>query len=226
MTSLKSFKNISDNMMWKKSALAQVEGFADLAERLGTVPVVAGNHTSKSISLPVISLILGKDVFFLRDNFYDINLLVRSHKPVNLSLAEFFDGVRKGLNWDWYLEQISRARSYSWREWTDEQMDDPNLLEVTTEEGIVWDKRQGKKDRWIARMSNPEWWSQDWSAGEITWDGEFGPNVVLFPQPYPFGQGMPKCNQKKYVQGSSEFMIAVRNLEVAEIIIRRISEAE
>jgi len=128
-----------------------------------------------------------------------------------------------------YLEEIERARGYSWREWSDEQMDDPMVLHVAKERNgriIDWNKTRGEKECWIKRMVSPEWWEQDWSGGSLCWGGEFGPGVKMYRQPHAFAEGISSLvtggTMVPYKPGCCSFILAVGSMESAEKIIRRV----
>jgi hypothetical protein len=210
--------------------LFQLEQFKLLSERLGAELEKVCTHTSKSIQLPVVALQLDGHSFLLRDNFYDVNLCVLGKGPIQLSLSEMFEGVLQSLDWDWYLETIKRARGYSWREWSDKEMDDPKILCVFSDgrdgQKIPWTKRQEEKDRWIKRMVDPSWYRHDWSRGSLSWQGKFGPGVVLFEQRHPFAEGISKIVSRKslapYFPGVTDFALALKDIDAAETIIRRV----
>lgn len=224
---LNEFKTISSSMIWKGAALEQIEAFNALGVRLGADGNPISAHTSKSIKLPVVCFVINGNSFVLRDNFHDVNLLARLKGPSWLSLAGFFKGIKEPKDWDWYLSEIERSRGYSWREWTEEEIDDPRILRVFSGDDhnrMSWAKKPEEKDRWVKRMTDPEWWSKDWSGGELTWDGTFGPGVTIYPQYTPYAEGIPKgyATPEKYVTGSSEFLLALGTLKQAEILIRRL----
>lgn len=229
-STLDGFRDIPSEMIWRDAALKQMDAFTALANRLGVTHIgMVGKHISKSIPLPVVKIQVNGCSFTMRDNFYDLNLLVETPKPINLTLPQFFDGVYMPLNWAWYLDQINRARNYSWDQWTDEEMDDPRVLRIkkSTIGGLksyYQVKSPDEKDRWIKRMADPEWFSKDWSSGELTWEGNFGPGVLLFNQRYPYAEGI-RCEDipRKYIPGSSKFIIALPNIESVETIIRRVA---
>jgi len=232
MTTLDSFRNIRDTMLWKEAALEQLTQFEALAGRLGVPLTVAGSHTSKSISLPVVQLIIDGNLFLLRDNFNDVNLCVCAGKPVMLPLAEMLEGVCKPLDWNWYLKEISKCRSYTWDYFTDEEMDDPDILHVRKPHkasgGMIdWNVTRGAKDRWLQRMTDPLWYSRDWSHGEICWEGEFGHEATLFVQYHPFAEGLeklvPSSALRPYFPGKRNFALSVNGMESAELIIRKVS---
>lgn len=233
MKTLENFKTINDNMLWRRAALEQVDAFISLASRLSVKAQVVGSHTSKSIDLPVVRFKINGTMFFLRDNFYDTNICVRAKKPITLSYADFLGGACPEYDWAWYLNEIARCRGYTWHYFTDEEMDDPQILSVKKPHefsGNVteWSRRPDEKKHWLKRMSNPEWWMRHWAGGMLCWEGEFGPGVKLFRQSHPFMEGIgrlvPEEAMKPYQLGKSEFALAVENLETAELIIRRVSE--
>lgn len=234
MQSLDEFRNIRDEMYYKRAALEQLKQFEDLADRLGVEILVVSHHTSKSIRLPVVGLKIGDNTFFLRDNFGDVNLCVRAEEPVDLSLSDLLHGACEEHDWDWYLDQIARCRNYSWDYFTDEEMDDPDILHVSkphkmdpTGGKLDWSMRRGEKNRWLKRMTDPSWFYNDWSHSAICWEGEFGPGVRLFIQSHPYAEGIealvPAHALKPYVRGAKDFALALNSMEAAELIIRRVS---
>jgi len=229
---LDTFKNIPETMCWRNAALGQIDRFKILAAALGAEPEVVSHHTSKSIRLPVMQLTLNNCRFYIRDNFYDINVCAVAPGPIDLPMAELFEGVLKPLDWAWYLGEIERARGYSWREWTDEQMDDPTVLRVFSEgqngAKLEWTKRRGEKDRWAKRMTDPMWFREDWSASAITYEGEFKEGVTLFVQSHPFAEGISNVvgddALKPYVRGNSSFGVALGTYEQVALVIRRVAD--
>ncbi len=224
-----NFASIKDDMLWKQSALDQIQEFKNLASRLGSRMEIVGSHTSKSIKLPVVRFEIDGRHFYLRDNFYDVNLCVIAVDPINVSLSEMFEGVYKPLTWEWYLAEIARCRGYSWREWSDTQMDDPQLLKLSPDAPSYLVKSQEEKDAWVKRPNDPTWYSTHWAAGKISWEGEFGPDAKLYIQQHPFMQGIedlvpPRAN-KRYVPGASAFSISVYDFYKAELIINRVCKA-
>jgi hypothetical protein len=231
---IESFAEIPDKMLWKKPALQQIEEFKALAERLHVSLEVAGSHTSKSIHLPVVQFKVGGSTFTLRDNFYDVNVCVQSCEPLTLSYAEMLHGVCEPLTWEWYLEEVAKCRGYTWRYFTDEEMDDPRILRVQKlhefskpgDNLMDWTVNADRKDRWVKRMSDPAWYSHDWSAGQVCWDGEFGPGATLFVQGHPYLQGIsdvvPREALDPYKPGTKMFSIAVGDMKEAEALIRTV----
>jgi len=234
MKTLNEFRNIKDTMCWKEAALTQLKGFEDLAERLGIALHIVGSHVSKSIRLPVVELQINNDIFFLRDNFGDVNLCVRAENPIDLPLADLLQEACQECDWNWYLSQIAKCRGYTWEYFTDEEMDDPVILHVykkhkmePTGKKMDWSVLRDEKDRWLKRMTDPSWFCHNWSSGTICWEGEFGPEAKLFVQYHPYAEGIrylvPACALKPYVRGTRDFALALDSLESAELIIRRVS---
>jgi len=230
MEQLNDFKDIRDTMYYKEAALNQIERFKELGKRLDTIVGVIGEHHSKSIRLPAIVIIYKGVTFYLRDNFYDINLCVVSPSPITFPLSIMFNGVLQQHDWEWYLKEIEKARGYSWREFSDEQMDDPKVLHVTSEgkDGALldWIKRRDEKTRWMNRFTSPEWHEKDWSSGTVCWEGKFGPGTNIFVQGRAFAQGIegnvPEDALQIYAPGLSQFILELYNIEMAEKMIRRI----
>lgn len=227
--SIRRFENISSTMVWKQSALNQIQEFEALAERLGSRLEVVGSHRSKSIELPVVRFSIDGRHFYLRDNFHDVNLCVLTVDPVNVPLRKMFEGVYEPLTWEWYLNQIDRCRNYSWREWSDAQMDHPEILSLTPDAPSFMRKSQKEKDAWIKRMTDPSWFHTNWSSGEICWDEDFGPGTTMWVQRLPFMEGIkdwvPSRANRRYEPGRSAFSLAVCGFNEAELIIRRVCES-
>jgi len=223
---LDRFRAVSDNMRWKGAAISQCERFEQFTTELGLPWTIVGSHTSQSISLPVICITSGGTKFYLRDNFHDINLCVVSDEPITFPMAEMFEDVLNPLDWDWYIEQVARCRGYSWRDWTDEQMDMPGLLALSNDAFSSSVKSLDEKARWLNRMSDPAWFKHDWSRDTVVWEGEFGPGVTMWVQGYPFMQGIselvPRGAEKPYAPGCTKFALALGSLDQAKVIIERI----
>lgn len=228
MKKLDDFADISPTMHWRGAAIAQIEKFKQFCDDLDLPYEVVGSHSSKSIQLPVIRIACPGFNAFLRDNFYDINICVVAQKSINLSFSALFDGIHEQKSWEWYIEEIARARSYSWREWTDEQMDDPTLLKLEPDAPSYMCKSEGEKLRWINRLSDPAWYFNDWSRSTICCDGEFGPGAELWTQGHPFMQGIENLvsedASKPYAPNCKEFALAVGHLTQASVLIKRLIE--
>lgn len=223
------YKEVAPQMFWREAALEQIDQFensiATFATRFRVTAEVVGSHRSKSIELPVVKLSTDAGEFTLRDNFHDVNLMAILKGPSTLSLEQLFAGIQEPLTWEWYLVEIERARGYSWCEWTDEEMNDPQILRVRDKRpgcDMWWEKKGDEKDRWAARMTNPAWYSHDWSHGEFTWDGDFGPGVKLYRQDYAHAEGIKvTTSNRRYMKGVSDFIIAVNSLTSAMTMIER-----
>ncbi len=222
------YKEVAPQMFWKGAALEQINEFeksiATFAARFRVTAEVVGSHRSKSIELPVVKLSTDAGEFTLRDNFHDVNLMAILEGPSTLSLEQLFAGIQEPLTWEWYLAEIERARGYSWREWTDEEMNDPRILRVRDKRpgDMWWEKKGAEKDRWAARMTSPAWYSHDWSHGEFSWDGDFGPGVKLYRQDYAHAEGIKvTTSNRRYVKGVSDFIIATNSLTSAMTMIER-----
>lgn len=226
---IEKFKTVAPEMLWRGAAMSQIDDFekviAAFASRFRATAEVVGSHRSKSIDLPVIRLSTDVGEFTLRDNFHDINLMVVLQAPSTLSLEQLFAGIREPLTWEWYLAEIDRARDYSWREWSDEEMNDPRILRVRDKRpgcDMWWEKRGAEKDRWAARLSSPAWYSHDWSSCEFAWDGDFGPGVKLYRQDHAYAEGIDvTTSNRRYVKGVSDFIIATDTLTSAITMIER-----
>lgn len=231
MQDINKFKDVAPKMVWRGAALDQIERFelifAGLAKRLHVAAQVVGSHRSKSIDLPVVMISTNTGEFTLRDNFHDVNLMAILRQPSSLTLEQLFSGIQEPMTWDWYLSEIERARNYSWREWSDEEMRDPRILRVRVKRAdteMWWDKKPDEKDRWANRMSSPAWYGRDWSSCELVWDGEFGPGVKLYRQGRAHAEGIKVAtSNRKYMKGVSDFIMATDTLTSAFTMIERLS---
>ncbi len=224
------FKEVAPQMTWRGAAVEQIDelerAIAVLARRFRVTAEVVGHHRSKSIDLPVVMISTDAGEFTLRDNFHDVNLMAVLKHPSTLTLEQLFANIQEPHSWEWYLSQIERARNYSWREWTDEEMNDPRILRVRDKRPGVdmwWDKKPDEKDRWANRLASPAWYGRDWSSGEFAWDGDFGPGVKLFHQRHAFAEGITvTTNNRKYQKGVSDFIIALDSIQSAGLMIERL----
>lgn len=226
------FKTVAPQLLWRDAAASQIDEFEKaitaFATRFRTTAEVVGSHCSKSIYLPVVKLSTDAGEFTLRDNFHDINLMAILRSPSTLALEQLFAGIQEPWTWEWYLAEIDRARAYSWCEWSNEEMNDPRILRVRDKRhgpgcAMWWEKKGDEKDRWAARMSNPAWYSRDWSSSEFTWDGNFGPGVKLYRQDHAYAQGIDvTTSNRRYVKGVSDFIIATDTLASAMTMIERL----
>lgn len=219
---LDDFRNIPQSMLWKGSALDQLDSFEKLAAAVKGKLTVVGKHRSKSIDLPVVEITVAENVFRLRDNFYDVNIYARLKLPCQLTISDFFDGIQESRSWAWYLNEIERARSYSWRDFTDGQIN--GTAAVTSD--LLKKKYNTLEalERFQKRLTDPEWYRRDWSSGMITYDGEFMENAKLFIQDHAFGEGMNVSDDvpRAYKQGAQEFFIALPGYHEVELIIRKL----
>jgi hypothetical protein len=238
---LEAFENIPDFMLWKQAALKQLDEFRALSSRLGLPIEVVSHHTSKSIRLPVIRISnFGGKEFYLRDDFRDVNLCVVSQEPMTLTVAQLMEGIMAPRGWDWYLNEVDRCRNYTWRGFSDEEMDDPRILRVQytprilrgqytppdTKRTLTSEVTSDQKDRWLKRMTDPEWWSRDWAGGTLHWnalhwDGDFGPGVQIYIQARPYMQGMEHLPSTPYRKDCTSFALALGDIHQAEKMIRK-----
>lgn len=232
---LQTFKNIDDHMIWKGAALRQIAAFEALAERLDVELHNVSAHRSKSIELPVVKLTVRGTDFFIRDNFYDQNVCIVAPEPIDLTLSQILRDIQSAQSWDWYLNEIARCRNYTWNYFTDEEMDDPRLLRVFKlhkhakpgDKPMEWSVNAAQKDRWLKRMTDPVWWTKDWSSGTLSWSGAFAPGVEIFIQPRPYMQGIeevvPSEASKPFQPGCRMFALALDSLTQVEALIRNIT---
>jgi hypothetical protein len=165
---LMSFKDIENGMLWRGSAIEMIEGFARLDELVGGGGTVVGSHRSKSIDLPKLGWSDGNVAVVVLDNFFEFNLHYSGPSRYDLTYEEC--GYHE-LSYEWYLKEIEGCEGYSWKGWSEEELNDPRITRVQVQHesgGTYWKEADiGKKERWLRRFENAEWYSRDWSAGQI-----------------------------------------------------------
>jgi len=86
--------DINDEMLWKNSALDQFNFIRKLQQLFDSETVeVISTHMSKSINLPVYKLSrhdLGLNIY-LRHNFYDWKISVKSEKELSIDFIDLFN---------------------------------------------------------------------------------------------------------------------------------------
>lgn len=183
------------DLIWKESAVNQFKTFRQLGEAIEWTPCVEGYHTSKSCKLPVICFdFLDKLKIYIRDNYYDANIAVVSDIPLDLK----YDYIYIPRDYDWYLEEINRKQDYCWKNWTEEEINDPRISRVEnvrSDGSKYWssDASIEKKQRWIDRYKDTSWWSKDWSSGSLIVEGELGPGCKIYVASTAFQEGIGKA---------------------------------
>ena len=214
---------VGDEMRWADAAKRQFKKFEELGFNIGEPLSVVSTHTSKSISLPVVTFRTVGGWFLLRDNFYGVNVCALWDFPPDLDLGDLY----KRLYFDDYCELVQKKREsrMSYAQWTDEEMDDPRILRVqaTRSNGSAYwvSVRPEEKDRWLDRWKSTEWYGRDWSSGELIpdgplkSDGTFGPDTVFYTAPHPLAVGISKVVGPEalapYKPGRSQFTLDCRD---------------
>lgn len=204
-------------MFWYGAFVDQIDQWQALGVRVGQPLFVVGTHRSKSIDLPVVRVELPDGFMLLRDNFYDVNIHVDSEAPLALDAAVLYET----MTWEQYLHNIERCRGYTYRGWTDEQMNDPCVLRVRVERfdgTFYWSEVSGaKKNRWLARMTNQEWYNRDWSSEELLTDGVFGPDATIYVARRAFSEGLPSAGVYR-PPISRKFTVAVEHNKMDAVV--------
>jgi hypothetical protein len=174
----------------------QFSQFLNLAKRLNvevdTSFEIVRTHSSQSNNLPVAKFNFPNGQVYLRDNLYNLEIVVSWNNPVNLT---FDDVCYEKYDWDWYLQQIEKCENYSWQYWSKEEILDERITRVRRKPGLsngFDEKTPDQKLRWINRMSDPTWFSKDWSSGYIYTNGALCPENVLY------------VGRKTYLEGITE----------------------
>lgn len=205
-------------------ASRQLSDFVTMAARLNCPIVgVVGTHHSKSLELPVMSMDFPEVHIACRDNFHDVNVLVRAKKTIDLPLSFFYPA----RPYSWYQEQLERKRGYSLRDWSDEELADPRILRVKRHDGNGWSEVKGdEKDRWNARASSTEWYSRDWSSGKLLVEGPvpFNDQTQFFVTGHAYAEGMNDTELKAYHGPTQAFINCVDGWPEAEKLIRGVLE--
>lgn len=192
----KLWDNIGAEMYWREPALDQIRCFQELCTRIAVLYDVdyerefglVDTHRSKSIDLPVVLFTNGEARVTVLDNFYETDLHYDG-PPVRLSEEEL---RLPAMTWDEYLAEITRCEGYSWRGWTQAEIEDPRIsrIEVTRQDGgKYWNEQSfGAKERWLKRFENADWYSHDWSKASIIGDFEAAKagTAKLYRQDHPF----------------------------------------
>ena len=105
--------NPNEDLIYRSGHTYQVKSIQAIAHLSGTEVRVVGEHTSKSVGLPVAMFRLEYSdelaYVFMRDNFYDIKLVVQSSAPVDSIPYQliFWEMGQEG-----YDKEKKRARGY------------------------------------------------------------------------------------------------------------------
>jgi len=228
------FNKPGDTMYWKEAAMQQFEAFKRLADQLGVTEScsVAGDHTSKSIRLPVVEIPGAHGRFLLRDNFHGMNLCFQWEFAPDIDLSQCYGS----MTWDDYLAVMKKKRESGmcYGHWTDEEMDDPRILrvQVTRDNGSTyWSKvSPEEKDRWLNRMTSTEWYTRDWSSGKIIVVGTMGPGCKMYVAGHAFAEGISRIVSgdalKCWEPGMKEGIFALGDANGALAVMQMINKAE
>lgn len=173
-----------DSKIVNSNAIDQLRAVEALIDSVG-LPAswsVVGTHRSKGVELPVVTIEyqhLGVS-FTLRDNFHDVNVLVRSDLPIAPSLPDLYEEH----NLEWYQIAIARKFGYTYRGWTEEQADNPSVHNLGGK-GIP--RTPEEAARWMARNYSCEWYSKDWSSGVLIPTGPDGATLWEVERPFDHG---------------------------------------
>ena len=209
----------AENLIYGESAKKQITDFQELGAKFEVESRIVSTHVSKSCSLPVVQFAFPHGSFFVRNNFHDISLGVKWDHALHLDYSKIY----KRMTWEEYMHEVDRCRGYSWSEWSDEDMDNPKILRVPrrkSKDPIQWDEvNSKKKDRWIKRFEDPEWYWSDWSSARIV--GDFGNDGEFYEAPYTYAEGIGSniCENCPYSHGLSEFMLCYNDYDRVEEVI-------
>ena len=185
-----------------------------IASQLGVQPEVINTHTSQSRSLPVVSMKVTTRTndfeFIFRDNFADVNMLVKSREILDIPL----DVLYTEKDFDWYLSKIDTKRNYSYQHWTDEEISDPRILRVKMPNGN-WSEVKGEaKDRWNNRMNDTAWFRRDWSNKTLIHKGNipFDENSKFYIAEYAYAEGI-KERSENYSKPCQKFIYCCEKWE-------------
>jgi hypothetical protein len=173
----------------------------------GVKPEVINTHRSGGKSLPVVKYLLnirGNNLeIVLRDNFYDVNMLVKSEVELNIPLEVLYPKK----DFEWYLSEIKRKENYCYQHWTKDEVNDPRILRVKHPTGHWMEKRGDEKDRWLNRMESTEWYGCDWSSGKLIHRGNipFDVNSEFFHAQKAYSEGINE-SAEPYTKPTKKFI--------------------
>lgn len=99
-----------ENLIYGDGQKIQIDRMLEIAERLGVPVRFPSYHVSKSVRLPVAAYKISEEVVaVVRDNFYDVNIAVRSERPLQIRISDLYDSYDR----KWYEEHKRRANDYS-----------------------------------------------------------------------------------------------------------------
>ena len=223
----------SGSMIWKNAWAAQVKCFHDLATMMGMEAYVVSTHTSKSIELPVVEIWGLHGRFIIRDNFHDVNLAVIWDFPIDVPMSVIYSS----MSWEQYCTAMRKKEKYDhWDQWTSEELNDPRILrvEVSRVDGSTYwrEVRWEEKERWLKRLSDPEWYRRDWSSAKLLVEGglsNMGPGCTFYVATHPFAEGMAsvlKYNQQElYEVGKKAFLANVRTFYQLVTVMQAVNAA-
>jgi hypothetical protein len=107
------------HLRYAAAARGQVQRFLQWGNSLGVTLEVVGYHLSKSCTLPVMGGTLNGVPFAVRDNFYDVCLIVESETPlgVGMSLGEVYPRHES------LAADEAKCLNYTWKSMTDAEID-------------------------------------------------------------------------------------------------------
>lgn len=227
---------------WSSVLLAA--GVTDRALRRVKVHV-ANMHISKSCQLPVIAIDTAVASYVLRDNFHDVNLVVETCEPLDLPLDTFYEKI----SYVEYLALVQRCREYTYRDWSEEEMNHPGILRAVRPNGSWSEVSGSEKDNWMRRHFDTTWYSKSWSSGNLlpcaavndkveAWPAgkQFDASTIFYQMPHCYMEGIDDLYSHvrhiarnytipDYTLGSRFFCVYVRNAEQAKVLITLIERA-
>lgn len=165
----------------------QINKMCLLGSLLETDTEIIAWHPSKGYQLPVVRYQCQGVSFTLRDNLHDTNVLVESDFEIDVSLDFFY----RRLDYEWYVEQMGKKAGYTFRDWSEEELNDPRILRVKTGKG--WSSVSAEeKDVWTIRLTSTEWYT-GWSSGSLLHVGPvpFGLQSSFYLAPKAYAEGIP-----------------------------------
>lgn len=197
----------------------QVNNFDKISKSINGDLNIISSHQSKGSYLPVVKIETPVVNFTLRDNFYDINIFVELLKDVDFEYSEFYEPK----NQEWYEEQIEKKRSYTFENWTDEEINDPRILRVQVKKPnrSYWSVVTPEaKDRWLNRYNSTDWYKKDWSGGNLIKDGYTyyltNHGYTYYLTNHCFGEGINKDNEPQvYSKGIKSFFLYADSYNLA-----------
>lgn len=154
---------VRETLIYKDAQELQINRMQELANALGVELLIGSVHYSKSVPLPVGYFQLTPGTAALvRDNFYGVNIAVKSDNPLEIPLDELYDEVSK----KWYEDEIERAANYRPGDY---DFSTPEWYSKWSSASLVFDKNGRMFSREHAFAEGIVWDAKPYASGSRLW---------------------------------------------------------